>query len=258
MISNEILGISIVAVMTIFSWLLKKYLSEKTKNLATIQDINKITTIVETIKNDNAKKLEEIKQNNLLTLATKNKHQDLKIKIYSDAIEAITKASNTFVMFSDLTYDKDKFISETLDVGIKIAKIQVVGESETVNSIIKIMTAFNIGALDLVQARIPLLQKADLIKSLEINEYTDHESEKLNYRIESLEAELLEEHIEFSKICIKKQRNVNEFLPSFISSIRKELELSPLEFDQFEMFISDMDLAYDSFANEMTELAKSS
>ncbi len=41
----------------------RKYLSEKGKNLATTQDIDKITTIVETVKTEHAKKLEEIKQN---------------------------------------------------------------------------------------------------------------------------------------------------------------------------------------------------
>lgn len=234
----------------------RKYLSEKAKNLATTQDIDKITTIVETIKTEHAKKLEEIKQNNQLALATKNKHQDLKIKIYCDAIEAITRVGNTFVMFAKLDYTSDDFAKEMLDVGIKISKVQVVGDTPTVDSVIKIMAGFTKASLHLQRIRMDILDKSDLLKLLE-NDITNcsspQELERLNAELDRLKKEFYDEYVSYSKICVEKQREINVFLPEFVTSIRDELELSQLDFTMFENYMDDMTSTYDEFASEISK-----
>tara|TARA_Y100000034_G_C6875309_1_gene400221 strand:+ start:1020 stop:1793 length:774 start_codon:yes stop_codon:yes gene_type:complete len=231
----------------------RKYLSEKGKNLATTQDIDKITTIVETVKTEHAKKLEEIKQNYQLALSTKNKHQDLKIKIYCEAMEAISRASNCFVMFCDFTYSAKHFNDELKYVGFSISKVQVVGNTNTVNSVLEVLGVFNKGTLELMKARIPILDKIELINSLtsELNECGQADAEKIKNRLNDLESSIVDDQLSFSQLCVEKHDEVSEALPPFISAIRQELELTPLDFDQIGSFLSDMSSTFDSFVDDM-------
>ena len=169
-LSSYGLGAVIAGVVVFFlmRFLLPGYLSQKGKNLATKEDIEEITNSVESVKAEYAKIIEEIRSENQIKIASIEREKALKKEIYMEATEAITKAQSVIADFQDLNRSNEELSSELSDGEGKIAKIQIVGSSETVKSITHIMNSIGEHSLKLALERESLLERKRLIGEKEI------------------------------------------------------------------------------------------
>ncbi len=144
-----------------------RFLSQKGKNLATQEDIERITDKVESVKSGYAEVLEEVKRNNQIKIAAIEREKLLKKEVYMDAVEAITISLNSVASFSNLNLSEEIVTKEFSSEAGKIAKVQIVGTGETVKAVTVFMSAIGTAILNLMLERASLIQRKNTI---EINE----------------------------------------------------------------------------------------
>jgi hypothetical protein len=237
------LGLFSTVVVCSVCFILKKYMSgyldQKSKNLATKEDVGAITHIVEKIKTENAhlledlkaehaKKLEEIRKENQLFVSTLDKHLDLKIKIFTDAMESFTVLTNSLANLCKLSLTESEFTSVIEKEVKSISKVKIVGSVETCIATVEFMTAFNCASLELQKHRTPLIICIDRINYLEgKNKLEIFEREELEQLITSEQTD----YINFTALCMEKYNEVANLTKRYVNSVREELGLK-INFDE--------------------------
>ncbi|WP_209326825.1 hypothetical protein [Pseudoalteromonas sp. PA2MD11] len=255
-------SITVAAILFFARIFFKGYIDQKSKNLATKQDVGEITDIVEKIKHENAQilekikaehaeKLEDIRRENQLLVATVDKHLDLKIKIYTDAIESFTVLTNSLANLCKLSLTESEFTSIIEKEVKSISKVKVVGSVETCKATVELMTAFNCASLELQQHRTPLIICNDRINYLEAKEELNN-SEILE--LDRLKASEKTDFLSFVNLCMEKHNQISYLTTPYIISVRKELGL---EIDETELTESEnlnsaiLEDSFSSFLNAM-------
>lgn len=238
------------------------YIDQKSKNLATIEDIDKITSIVEKIKSDNAhvleelkaehaKKLEEIRKENQLFVSTVDKHLDLKIKIYVDAIEAFTILGHKVLDLCDLHSNSKDFVTAITNEAKLISRVRIVGSVETCVRAIEIMAFFNNLSLELQNKRTHLLINKDKIEHLENKKtLTESEAEVLEKLLDSEPRDF----IDLVQTCVKRNKEFSENITHFVFSVRKELSLEINEealLNAEEEHAKSVNVSFEAFIDDM-------
>ena len=260
------------------------YLSEKAKNLATKEDIGKITNEIESVKADYAEVLEELRSENQLKLAAIEREKTIKKEVYMDAVEAITRTQNMVVSFANLTLDDQSITSPLASDAGKIAKVQVVGSKDTVKAVTRFMAAVGTTTLNLTLDRSELMQRKnsieiserfrdkasqeleryiELMKNLNlagnldsdvwntINQNIEFEQEvrdRNQSEIDDLYEKQTAEHLAFAKKCMDSFFEISELLPDAILSVRDELELDISNEEYLDIFNSNMAVGKEAFA----------
>ncbi len=250
-----------VIVFFLIKFFLPGYLSQKGKNLATQEDIESITVKIEAVKSGYAEVLEEVKSNNQLKIAAIEREKTIKKEVYMEAAEALTKAQNMIVNFSNLSFSEEKITAEFSSEAGKIAKVQIVGSSETVKAVTTIMSSIGAATLSLMLDRSSLLERKNLVTIKEkhqgksraeveryisimknlnlqgnsdqglwdtINRSIDYENEQIDEYQTELDA-LWEiqnrEHLEYVKKCMDTFFEISALLPDVVLAVRNELDL---------------------------------
>lgn len=247
---------------------LPSYISELSKNFAKKRDLEVITDMVESVKLDYAKILEEYRSENQLKFSSIEREKNIKKEVFLNAIEAISRYHNIIARYPDLEIS-NKEISEEMRIndGI-ISRVDIVGNQETVSAVNNVTTSVGTTAMELFLEREKLLRIKDDIEfreglresnNKELNRYLDImktlnlqgnneenvwnvinrqvEFEKksrdaLNIEINQLWIEKTNKHFEFTELCMKRFFTISSEIPQCVLSIRKELdmELSDIEY----------------------------
>lgn len=262
-------SITVAAILFFARIFFKGYIDQKSKNLATKEDVGEITNIVEKIKHENAQvlekikaehaeKLEDIRKENQLLVSSLDKQLDLKIKIYTDALEAFSHVNNSIVKLSNLNFDEFEFTKLLDEVAAKLSKIQAVCSTNTLKSTLKIMEAFNKATLDLLPQRIPLSEDVE-VQQKKLAELTssEHTSELLEIKqkeVMDLTNKIFKNNLDFTRICFNTHLDLMTLLPEFVLAIREEIgiDASQKEFAEInEKFLSNMGQSFDEFLNQI-------
>jgi len=253
------------------------YLSQKGKNLATQEDIENITDKVESVKSGYAEVLEEIKSNNQIKIAAIEREKLIKKEVYMEAVEAITRSQNMLSSFSNLNITEEQLSADFSNDSGKIAKVQLVGEKDTVRAVTYFMGEIGAAFLDLMLERSSLMQRKTeiqtaehhrnqyqseverylaLMKNLNLEGNTNQgtwdyvnssfkfegeQRDKLNDEINSLLEIQNSEHLVFIRKCMDRFFEISAFLPEAVLSVRKELELEIDACDYVEIFDSNLE-----------------
>lgn len=243
----------------------KGYIEQKSKNLATKEDVGEITHIVEKIKTDNAhtlenikaehaKKLEEIRKENQLLVSTVDKHLALKIKIYTDAIVAFTSLGHNLLELIDSQNNSNTFNTAIINESKIISKVRVVGSIETCVTALEAMAMFNKIALELQNKRVRILVDKDRLELLEKKKTLEkNESEELDKLIDSQ----LADTIDISNLCLERNNEFSGLVTRFVFSARKELglEINEAELIQAENNnTKSVNESFESFINDMEKM----
>ncbi|PSU89847.1 chromosome segregation ATPase [Photobacterium kishitanii] len=271
-------------------FLIPSYLTEKAKNLATKEDIADITDKVESVKTDYAKILEEIRNNYQLKFAAIEREKNTKKEVYLEAVEAIVRSQNMITNFCNLNMLEQEITSCISNDAGKIARVQVVGESETVKAVTSFMAAVGTATLDLMLERSELMLRKNEIQIIEnlrtrsqqeidqyialmknlnlegnsdlrlretINNCFNYEQEqvtKYNLELDQLWLVQNSKHMEFTKHCMDTFFNVSSLLPSTVLSIRSELDLDIAPEDYISIFNENLEKGkevFDDFINKV-------
>lgn len=262
-------SITVAAILFFARIFFKGYIDQKSKNLATKEDVGEITNIVEKIKHENAQvlekikaehaeKLEDIRKENQLLVSSLDKQLDLKIKIYTDALEAFSHVNNSIVKLSNLNFDEFEFTKLLDEVAAKLSKIQAVCSTSTLKSTLKIMEAFNKATLDLLPQRIPLSEDVELqqkkLAELTSGEHTSELLEIKQKELMDLTNKIFKNNLDFTRICFNTHLDLMTLLPEFVLAIRKEMgiDASHKEFAEInEKFLSNMGQSFDEFLKQI-------
>ncbi len=253
---TEILKLSAYSIVIVGSLLFfgkrffSGYIDQKSKNLATKEDIGEITTIVEKVRAEHAEKLEEIKKDNSILISKSDKHLELKISIYTDALEAFSLVNGSIVKLSNLKFDEFEFAKLLDDIGAKLSRIQAVCSSNTFRSTLKIMTTFNRASLLLFTERMQLLQQKgeldELLERLNNSDVTEKEQQEFL----DLNQSFLQNSLSFSQICFHTHLELMELLIEFVIAIREEIDIETTN-DELNTihndFIKNMRESFDDF-----------
>ncbi|WP_338590381.1 chromosome segregation ATPase [Shewanella khirikhana] len=262
-----------------------QYLSEKAKNLASKEDIETIADKVESVKSDYAHLLEEVKSNNQIKLAALEREKNTKKEVYIEAVEAITRSQNIITRFCNLNLSEEE-ITESLatDAG-RIAKIQVVGDKETVKAVTEFMAMVGSSSLDLTLKRSALTQRLREIRAYEsscskkqqeidnyiallknqniqggadqrlwnvIDQNIKFDQEQINKYQKELSA-LWEiqrkEHLAYTRLCMDTFFSISNILPAVVLAVRKELDLDIAPEDYLNIFNENIKKGRDVFHN---------
>ncbi|WP_089138823.1 chromosome segregation ATPase [Vibrio rumoiensis] len=265
------------------------YLSKKAENLATKEDIAGITREVESVKIGYAAVLEEVKTNNQLRLDSIGREQSIKKEVYMEAVEAITRSQGMISNFANLNISEEQITSAFSSEAGKIAKVQIVGSSETVNAITTLMGEIGTATLDLMLKRSVLVQRKfsielaekyrdksqseidryiSIMKELNLTGKGDEgtwsvlkssfeseckERDKYNEEIDKLWSIQNREHLEYVRYCMSTFFDVSELLPSAVLSVRKELDLAISHEDYLDIFNKNLDkgrVVFDKFLGQ--------
>lgn len=266
------------------------YFSKKAENLATKEDISKITEKIESVKTNHATILEEVKNNHQLNFAEIARKQSIKREVFLDAVEAIAKYQKAIENFSNLEMTDLDISTRISECAGKIAKVMVVGSNKTIRALTTYISFYEKVSLELMSARIGLTRRRDLIQLLRdqiqnnqntnnkylnlMEEYniegkTDEVKWKtINFLLESnqknisndvSEAEELEsiqskESIEYCQLCMIKYSEVNSFILDIIISIREELELELSKEELKECFDSRISKSSENLHNFFSKM----
>jgi len=253
------------------------YLSKKAENLASKEDIGGITKEVESVKIGYAAVLEEVKTNNQLKLDSIDREQSIKKEVYMEAVEAITRSQGMIANFSNLNISEEQITSAFSTEAGKIAKVQIVGSSETVRAVTTFMGEIATATLDLMLKRSVLVQRKfsielsekyrdksqseieryiSIMKELNLTGTGDEgtwsvlkssfeseckERDKYNEEIEKLWSIQNREHLEYVRYCMSTFFDVSELLPNAVLSVRKELDLAISHEDYLDIFNKNLD-----------------
>ncbi len=257
--------------------LIPNYLSEKAKNLATKEDIADITDKVESVKTDYAKILEEVRNNYQLKFAAIEREKNTKKEVYLEAVESIVRSQNMITNFCNLNMLEQEITScMSTDAG-KIARVQIVGEPETVKTVTTFMAAVGTATLNLMLERSELMLRKNDIQTIEnlrtrsqqeidryialmknlnlegnsdprlwetINNSVAFEQEqvtKYNSELDQLWLVQNAEHLQFTKHCMDTFFSVSRLLPSAVLAVRGELDLDIAPDDYISIFNENLD-----------------
>jgi hypothetical protein len=267
------------------------YLSQKGKNLATQEDIESITDKVELVKSSYAELLEEVKSNNQMKIAAISREKMIKKEVYMDAIEAITISQSVISSLANLNLTEEKISKDFACHSGKIARVQLVGEKETVRAVTTFTAAIGTAFLDLMLERGALVsRKADIERTQnfrdrhhsEIERYMalmktmnvdglfdqgtkDHinkcmlfEGDQREYYNKELERFWIiqnVEHLVFVKKCMDNFFDISTLLPPAVLSARKELDLEIEAEDYENIFNENIIKGREAFDNFVTKIA---
>ena len=280
-------GVSIYFVLKTF---IPSYLTEKSKNLATKEDIEGITNQVEAVKVGYAKILEEVRSDNQLRLASIEREKGIKKEVYLKVVEAISRSKDMIANFSNLDITNEEITKNMRDDSSVMIKVQVVGTQETVRATTEFIAAIGILTLDLMLERSTLLERKKSIeeeKSLkvkskqEIDRYIElmknlnlqgnknkgtwgyidkqikFEEEQIDQCVNEI-ADLWDlqfpEHMIFTKKCMDGFFEVSALLPSIILAIRADLEMDISPENYLDIFNNDLDKGRLTFDKFMTKV----
>jgi hypothetical protein len=267
------------------------YLSQKGKNLATQEDIESITDKVELVKSSYAELLEEVKSNNQMKIAAISREKMIKKEVYMDAIEAITISQSVISSLANLNLTEEKISKDFACHSGKIARVQLVGEKETVRAVTTFTAAIGTAFLDLMLERGALVsRKADIERTQnfrdrhhsEIERYMalmktmnvdglfdqgtkDHinkcmlfEGDQREYYNKELERFWIiqnVEHLVFVKKCMDNFFDISTLLPPAVLSARKELDLEIEAEDYENIFNENIIKGREAFDDFFTKIA---
>lgn len=271
--------------------LIPNYLSEKAKNLATKEDIADITDKVESVKTDYAKILEEVRNNYQLKFAAIEREKNTKKEVYLEAVESIVRSQNMITSFCNLNMLEQEITScMSTDAG-KIARVQIVGEPETVKAVTTFMAAVGTATLNLMLERSELMLRKNDIQIIEnlrtrsqqeidryialmknlnlegnsdprlwetINNSVAFEQEqvtKYNSELDQLWLVQNAEHLQFTKHCMDTFFSVSRLLPSAVLAVRGELDLDIAPEDYISIFNENLDKGKVVFEAFMKKIA---
>ena len=262
-----------------------QYLSEKAKNLASKEDIEAITDKVESVKSDYARLLEEIRSNNQIKFAAIEREKNTKKEIYMEAVEAITRSQSIITRFCNLNLSEDDITACLTNDAGKIAKIQVVGNKETVKAITEFMAEIGSSSLDLMLKRSELTKRRSIIqvyescrdkKQYEIDNYIalmknqniqgaanqrlwdvidqhiqfeQSQFDKYQKELDDLWKIQNKEHLEYTRQCMDTFFDISSILPAAVLAVRKELDLDIAPEDYLDIFNENINKGRDVFNN---------
>jgi len=253
------------------------YLSEKAKNLATKEDIADITDKVESVKTDYATILEEVRSNYQLKFAAIEREKNTKKEVYLEAVEAIVRSQNMISNFCNLNMLEQEITScLSADAG-KIARVQIVGNPQTVKAVTSFMASVATATLNLMLERSELMHRKNDIQTTEnlrirsqqeveryialmknlnlegnsdprlwetINNSVKYEQEqvgKYNLELDQLWLVQNSEHMQFTKHCMDTFFTVSALLPNAVLSVRNELDLDIEPEDYIAIFNENLE-----------------
>jgi hypothetical protein len=268
------------------------YLAEKAKNLATKEDVASITDKVESVKSGYAHILEEIRSNHQLKFAAIEREKSIKKEVYMDAIGAIVRSQNTIANFTNLNLSEEQITSNMANDSGTIAKIQVVGSSETVRSVTEYTSAIGSSILDLLLERGELVLRKSAIHTREdlrgkcqqeidryiaimknlnlegnhdpavwkaVNENIEFEQkqyDKFQEEISDLWTLQNKEHFEFGEKCMNRFFEISELLPNVVLSIRKELDMEIANDDYLNIISANIEKGRKIFEDFLRRVKK--
>lgn len=267
-----------------------KYLSEKAKNLATKEDIADITDKVESVKSDYATILEEVRSNYQLKFAAIEREKNTKKEVYLEAVEAIVRSQNMVSNFCNLNMLEQEITScLSADAG-KIARVQIVGNPNTVKAVTSFMAAVATATMDLMLERSELMlrkndiqitenlqtrsqQEVDryiaLMKNLNLEgnsdprlwetinngiKYEQEQVSKYNAELDKLWVVQNAEHMRYTKHCMNTFFEISALLPNAVLSVRDELDLNIEPEDYMSIFNENLEKGkqvFDAFLNKV-------
>ncbi len=280
----------------IFFFLIRKYISsylnKKGENLATKEDIEEITTIIESVKAVNIQSIEEIRSSNRLNLAAIEREKTLKKEVYLVAIEAITRSYNMILNFSDLDIETKQLNNNINKDTSLISRVHLVASESTVESVLKIMSLIGDSSLELLLDRqVFMIRKADIETLQQLRSESNKKISKLILILENLNSQnllntrqndiiqhkLKEKELEvfncsqeinniwklqnqelliYSKKCMTHFLTILKLFPETILSIRRELDLKISQELYLEIFnenIKNAESIFDKFYNKINK-----
>jgi hypothetical protein len=203
----------------------------------------------------------------------RERNMGIRRQVYLDAAEAITEMHNIINKMCNLSIS-DADISMTVSKSSAIvSKVYVICSSETINSISKLMSAFTCRYLEILSERIPLIRRQldiDIQNELILKSSKDRDQLleiMKNLRIQGVKDARLEETIknnfdfqqdQISKLiqkqkdlieinrleqgklaikCFQASKEISEYFPSAINSVRKEMDI-PFDEEAYRNVIS--------------------
>lgn len=286
----------VIVISTAINLLLNKYLPayflEKGKNLATKEDIEPITSKIESIKTDYAKVIEDIRSNNQLKLAEIERERNIRKEVYLQAVEALTRTVNVVVSLSNLNINEQDFTKQMNNDSGLIAKIQIVGSESTVKSITIIMGLVGTVILELFLERSSLIQRKmyiDLLNNFSsksqgeieryisimkninlegnkdphiwkiVNDNVEFESkqrDKYQEEINNLWEMQNKEHLLFTQKCMDKFFTISLLMPDLVLSIREDLNLPISNEAYLDIFNNNIELSKNMFVEFYEKVSK--
>ena len=269
-----------------------KYLNEKAKNLATKEDIKDITQQVESVKSTYAQLLEEKKSDFQLKFASVEREKNIKKEVYLDAVEAITHNQNIIPKFCNLSLPEQEITSCLSSNAGKIARVQIVGSYQTVKAVNEFMAAVGAETMSLILNRNKMILRISEIKTLENlqeqsgkeidrnielmkalniegnydsllwgkikenNEFEQKNFDKYAAKISELVTLQNDEHLQYTKECMKKFYKVSRLIPEAVLAVRGELDLEISKDDYTKIFNENLEKAEKAFSNIVKEIEK--
>lgn len=250
------------------------YLSEKAKNIATKEDIEEITEKVESIKTGYAEIIEATKNENQLKASAIAREKLLKKEVFMDAVEAIVRAQSVIGNIANMNFTEEQLGKEFSAESGKIAKVQLVGNEETVRAITNFMGELATIFIELILVRASLtMRKIDIdiaaksrdqyqseveryisvMKSMDLAgnsdeaawdsvnrsfEFEVEQRDKHNEELNELWSSQTKEQIQLSRKCSDKFFEISRMLPELIISVRNEIDL-PIDSDSYTKIYHD-------------------
>lgn len=272
-------------------FLIPNYLSEKAKNLATKEDIAAITDKVESVKTNYAEILEEIRNNYQLKFAAIEREKNTKKEVYLEAVESIVRSQNMITNFCNLNMLEQQITSCLSNDAGKIARVQIVGEPETVKAVTSFMAAVGTATLNLMLERSELMQRKNDIQIIEnlrtrteqeidryialmknlnlegnsdprlwetINNIVAYEQKqvtKYNSELDQLWLFQNSEHMKFSQHCMDTFFEVSSLLPNAVLAVRRELDLDIAPEDYISIFNENLEKGKEVFETFISKIA---
>lgn len=290
-ITLELIIVVFVGYLTFFKIYLKSYANEKGKNLATYEDIERLTHKVEGVKNQYTAIAEQLRLSNQLQINAVSREQQLKKEVFMDAVEAVTRSLNTLANFANLELDNETINAPNLENAGKIAKVQVVGNTETVSAVTLLMGELGVATMELLAERMPLLEQKNGIRANENKvkgarqdaerywsmmenyqlqgqadtklwgfltqnrAYYLQAADEFQAAIKELYDEHTPRHLAFSAQCMNAFFRISKLVPPAVLAIRRELDLPIEEKDYLDICMKNMNTGqevFDAFMRRMT------
>ncbi len=284
--------IALLGVIAFYRFYLSDYLKHKAKNLATKEDIKKITDSVESVKAGYAEILEEVKSNYQLKFAAIEREKAIKKEVYMEATEALTRSHNMLASFSNLALSEAEITSGFVDDSGRIAKVQIVGSKETVEAVNAFMAAIGTATMNLMLERGQLIQRKHsievsailrdkshkeiesyilLMKDLNLAgnknpdlwdtiksriEFEKKQNEKYQKEIDELWSTQTKEHLVFVEKCMNTFFEISDLLPKAVLAVRDELDLEINKDEYLDIFDKDMEkgkIVFKEFLNRIRQ-----
>lgn len=250
-----------VFVALLVGYILRSYLSEKGKNLATKEDIAGITHQIESVKTEYARVLEEVRSDNQLKHAEIAREKAIRKEVYLQAMESMSRVQLIFSDYINLNLSEEQIGDVFSKNAGAIGKISLVGSEETIAAFTAIMDEISKHSLVLTMERNTLLQRKATLESLgtgfqsstneidrllgmmkEANlagntnqqfwnmldhnfQFESQHREELRQQMDELWGEQNRDLLSFTALCMSCASQVANMMPAAVLSIRKELDL---------------------------------